>query len=280
MRILQFLYSKVFLKNLGIALLITAFIFFTAFKVLNVITLHGKTIPLPDYSEMLIEEIAELETSQYLEFLIIDSIYDASLRSGSVFMQDPLAFSNVKKGRKIYLTIIALSPEYVNMPDLRDLSVRRAVSLLRTRGLLIGKIEAVPSKFQNAVLEQFYNDDTIAPNTTIVKGSSIDLVIGKGKSKIPVPFLIGLKQADAILKINKSSLNIGKQKFYDEREPGHSRVYRQMPSCTTFTYLTPGASIDVWFRSDENFDFDALLEVYKTDEILTDTISEEIIEME
>ena len=265
MNFLRFLVSRTFWINLAIVIVLTAIIYIVTFRLLNVFTNHGQAITLPNYIGLTIEELDNYAINKDFEFLIIDSLYDDTKAKGSIVMQDPPAHSQVKSGRKIYLTIVAKLAERVLMPDLKDYSLRQAVSLLETYGLKTGRLEFVQSDFENAVLEQMFNGDTIHADTMILKGSKIDLIVGKGRSRIPVPLLIGMTRDKAIKTLNIASLNAGMVQYLDAMNPGHSRVYDQYPSYRSADLLEMGARVDMWLRSDENFDFDALIKTIKRD---------------
>jgi beta-lactam-binding protein with PASTA domain len=130
---------------------------------------------------------------------------------------------------------------------------------------------------ENAVLEQLHKDKVIAPGTLIEKGSYIELIIGDGyeSNTVKTPMLIGKKQKDAQKTIYLSTLNIGKEYFLDGRDTSHARIYRQEPSFLSDTLLSHGDSIDVWYRSDELFDFNEYLKslLPETDSLVNDTIN-------
>jgi beta-lactam-binding protein with PASTA domain len=233
--------------------------------------MHRHIIRLPDYTGLTMNDVNHDPLHNDLNFIIIDSVYDETKEKGSIVMQEPPPNSTVKKGRKIYLTTVALLPEKVIMPDLKELSLRQAVSLLQTYGLKTGDLQFVPSQFENAVLDQKYSGQPIEPGTMIVKGSSIDLVVGKRGSKVPVPCLIGMTQEQAFTTVNQSSLNVGQLHFLDGNNPQHSRIYQQMPSCTTTVSLEMGTPVELWFRSDLNFNFDALRQMFQSDSTRIDS---------
>jgi beta-lactam-binding protein with PASTA domain len=90
---------------------------------------------------------------------------------------------------------------------------------------------------------------------------------GLGNGKIPIPFLIGLKQSQAKRLLGKNALNVGTEIFEDERDTTHARIYRQNPVYSNSTYVNQGDVIDVWYRSDEEFDFDLYIKKYKSDSL-------------
>lgn len=66
------------------------------------------------------------------------------------------------------------------MPDLRDLSLRQAQSMLESSGLKMGKLLFIKSFDEDAVQNQLFLNKVIAPGTKIEKGSAIDLQVGMG----------------------------------------------------------------------------------------------------
>jgi len=273
MSIFRFLISKKFFINLSIALILTIVIIWGTLKILDSYTLHGENYILPDYSEFIFQEIQSLSTEGEFEYVVIDSIFDPNKEKGSIVLQDPPPYSKVKKGRKIYLTIVALMPEFVEMPNLENLTLRQAMNILKSVGLKVNSLNYIPDFALNAVRTQKVFGDTIFPETLIEKGSGIDLVLGGNEDiKVKSPFLIGMTQKEANKIINLSSLNVGDEVFLDGKNKIHSRVYQQEPSCVLDTSINLGEEIDVWYRSDLNFDFEELLESLKPDTLNIDSL--------
>jgi beta-lactam-binding protein with PASTA domain len=80
----------------------------------------------------------------------------------------------------VYLTIVTLIPEKTSMPDLRDLTLRQAQSILETSGLKMGKLVFIKAFDEDAVQDQMHGGRVIAPGTKIDKGTVIDLKVGMG----------------------------------------------------------------------------------------------------
>jgi len=272
MAFFSFLAKKKFYIHFGISIVITIIIFLAIFQFLKIFTEHGDEYEVPDFFGMTMEEIYEWDEDELFEFVVIDSLYDAKNKKETVVLQHPLPGSKIKEGRKIYFTIVAKMPEKVEMPDLIDLSLRQAINLMHAKGLRVNKLAYVSDFAENAVLEQLYEDDLIEPGTMLDKGSGIDLVLGLGDNKkVPVPFLIGLTHDEAIDAINRASFNIGSINYLDGNDKVHSRVYRQRPDWNERTSLYRGQKVNIRLRSDEFFDFYALIQKYKPDTTSVDT---------
>ncbi|MCF8302531.1 MAG: PASTA domain-containing protein [Bacteroidales bacterium] len=279
MSLRRFLVSKTFFKHLGIAIAITVVIVLAVFKFLNIYTLHGDSMTLPDFSGLTKQELNKYDLTDKFEFVVIDSVYDADKRKGSIISQDPLANSRVKPGRKIYLTVVARMPEQVTMPDLVDLTLRQAVSQLETYGLKVGKMEYVADIARNAVLQQTYQGEVIKPGTKIEKGSKINLVIGKGMrdTDVSLPFLVGQKPEKAIKHIYKSSLNVGTQIYENVQDTSFARVYRTRPGWSEGKEVEMGTYVDIWYRSGLLIDFDSLINTMRADTLQKDSFVQDSI---
>ena len=273
MSLYRFLISKKFFIHLSIAIILTIAIIWGTLKILDSYTLHGENYILPDYSGFIFQDIESLSTEGEFEYIIIDSIFDPNKEKASIVLQDPPPFSKVKKGRKIYLTIVAVMPEQVEMPNLENLTLRQAMNILKSVGLEVNSLNYIPDFAFNAVRTQKYLGDTIFPGTLIEKGSRIDLVLGGNENiKVQVPFLIGMAQKEANKIINLSSFNVGDEIFLDGKNEIHSRIYKQDPTCIVETTLNLGKMITVWYRSVLNFDFEELLESLKPDTLNIDSL--------
>jgi beta-lactam-binding protein with PASTA domain len=264
-----FLTKKRFYIHFGLSVLLTVVLFFIVLQFLKIYSNHGDTYVLPDFTGKTISEIEEEGYARLYEFIIIDSIFDTRNPKGSVVIQNPPAGSAVKQYRKVYVTLVAISVEKVEMPDLIDLSLRQAVNTLRSKGLEVNELQYVEDFAGNAILEQLFRGEVIEAGTIVEKGSGIDLVVGLGQDHLaPVPFTYGLNLTDAIDAINKASFNIGNIYFLDGEDPDHSKVYRQGPNWKPDRKLFKGNTIDISLRSDLDFDFEALIQELRPDTLL------------
>ena len=84
--------------------------------------------------------------------LVIDSMYIDTMSPGVVLDQVPRAGSAVKSGRTVYLTINALSPRKVTMPELKNLSYRQAEAIVKGLGLSAPQIIYWNSEYKDLVL--------------------------------------------------------------------------------------------------------------------------------
>ena len=129
-----------------------------------------------------------------------------------MFKQDPIPGSKVKKGRRISLTINAVTPKKVTMPNLVGYSMRQAKAELSTRGLVLGRLIYVSDIATNNVLKQLKGNHEIEAGEEIESESVIDLVLGLNPedNTTSIPDVRGLKLNSAIDAVHENSLNIAR----------------------------------------------------------------------
>ena len=150
MKAFNFLTKRAFYIHLLIAIALVVIIIEVAFFSLKGYTRHDDEIVVPDFVGLNADSVLE-EYAEDFNFVILDSIYTATLPEGAVYHQNPLPNSNVKKGRNIYFVKVSEAPEKVVMPNLRNLSLRQAMVILRSNGLKVSQLEYVDHFAKNAI---------------------------------------------------------------------------------------------------------------------------------
>ncbi len=244
-------------RNVVILLLISVFIYAGMLIFLRHYTHHSETLPVPDVRKLPVREAGKLLQDKKMRWQVSDSVYLTSVKPGTVVNQNPEPGFKVKENRNVFLTINALAPEKVKMPNVVGVSLRQAKTMLESQGLTIGKMTYVPDIAQNNVLKQLYKGREIGKGTEIVKGSEIDLVLGRGLSdeRTSVPDLLGSTLSEARDNLTKYSLNLGVM-IYDNTvvtsaDSVKAFVFRQKPEAAPDATLQLGSSIDVWLTVDE-----------------------------
>lgn len=177
-----FLKSKLFLKNLAVAVVIVFLFFGSVALFLSKYTRHGEYIILPNLTNKKLSDAEDLLKSDELNYIIIDSVYVENSPPGLIINQNPYSGAHVKRGRNIYLYITSTLPPLIEMPDLIDKSLRQAKNMLDNAGLKTGQVRMVIAPMSGFVLSQTYKDKAIQPGTKIPKGSIINLEVGKGNT--------------------------------------------------------------------------------------------------
>ena len=264
MSFLGFLSQKKFYINVGISVLVTILLLVVIFNSFKAYTRHGEVYVIPDLTGLTMHDFKSDASLKRFQILVRDSVFDNSMLPGSVIMQNPSPGSKAKEGRNIYITTVSYTPKMSIMPEIKDMTVRQAVTTLKSSGLNIRRLIYTEHFAENSVLGQYYQGDTLVAGTEILEGSDIDLLVGLGKNqKAKVPFVIGLTRDQAHEALQIASFNYGWEHYMDKPNPMHSRVYRQYPSWNEELY--PGDSLTLYYRSDAGYDFDSLRQHIKPD---------------
>ena len=254
MRIKEFLLQKNFLKNLGIAVLLTIALIWLTLFMLSLYTNQGEIFPAPSLKGLTIRQVESLTNDRNFRYMIEDSVYRKNFIPGTVIFQNPSAGHKIKPNRLIYITIASFMPEQVEVPRLTDVSIRQARELLESKGFALGNIMLRPSEFDDLVLEQRHEGQTISPGSKLGNGSIIDLVVGKkmlGGSTI-IPDLKSLTLSDAQNILKSRSLSVGSvifdQTITNFADTLSAIVWKQMPPPDSLTRVMPGVTVDLWLK--------------------------------
>jgi beta-lactam-binding protein with PASTA domain len=252
----SFIFSKLFLKQLGIAIGIVVVISIVALLSLSHYTHHGESVKVPNLKNKNITSAIPLLESLELNYEIIDSVYLADKPAGTVVEQTPSPNEKIKKFRKVYLTINSYSKPLVTLPDVRDLSYRNAKATLEALGVLVVKIEYVPSEYKDLVKDVKKGRLVLVPGARVTQGSRLTLVVGSTQVEgveVSCPSFRGLRYDAAIQIANADSLNIRSVQFdappKNKADSSLFIVYKQEP--IKGSPILIGSSINIWLSKDK-----------------------------
>lgn len=220
---------------------------------LDTYTNHGVEIETPDLNGMTEKEAGDILAINKLEYEVIDSMYVKGMKPGAIVDQVPKAKAKVKAGRKIYVKIQAYSAKKVSLPEVREGSARQAENLLASVGLKVSNLEYVPSEQSGNVIEVKYHDQIILPNTKLIEGSAVTLVIGRGLSneEVLVTSFRGLTLDKARNQAHEKNLNLGAisyDKGITDADKEKAIVYKQTP--ITGKTVPAGTRVDIYMTLD------------------------------
>ncbi len=176
--------NKNWLLNIGLGIVATGVFILLLFLWMNWFTNHNVAVQVPDIVGMKMEEAIQKLDDQGLRFEIIDSVYLEDMKKDAVTEQDPVAGSDVKPNRIIYLVVNALDKPKVKMPMLVDQSLTLAKVLIKNNGLELGNIEYIYDEIgNNLVTKQSINGMDVPAGKMITKGTRIDLVVVKNRKE-------------------------------------------------------------------------------------------------
>lgn len=143
-------------------------------------TRHGDSVEVPDVCGLYyLDADASLAESQ-MRSLVIDSMYIDTMSPGVVLDQVPRAGSSVKSGRTVYLTINALSPRKVTMPELKNLSYRQAEAIVKGLGLSAPQIVYWNSEYKDLVLNVMVDGRPVEAGDKLPVTARVVFSVGNG----------------------------------------------------------------------------------------------------
>ena len=182
MNLLRFLISKSFFKQLFFAALCSVFLFLVVYFGLNIITKHNDYQKVPELRGISLIKLSDILKKEGLRFEIIDSSrYMPSMKPLTVISHIPFAGKQVKKNRKIYLTVNPSGYRKITLPNIIQITKRNAVSLLKSVGFEVGECTYRDNIGKDMVLEVTHDGQIIEPGVLLPKTTIIDLVLGNGK---------------------------------------------------------------------------------------------------
>src|SRR5437867_2608497 len=188
----------------------------------------GGNVDVPGVVGQTFEDARRILDSRGLEAKKGDVRMDREHAAGIVIIQNPAEGSNVKRGRRVYLTISG-GEVLVDVPNIKGRTVRDAKFALEREGLKLGGIEYQPSdQFPaNTIVEQL-----ISPGTKVKRDKYVSVIVSQGvmAEKVTVPDLHGKNLTESEKILVSTGLKIGNISY--------------VPS----SYLLPNIGVDQFSR--------------------------------
>ena len=182
MNLIKFLLSSVFFKNIFYIIILTIIVVFGVFFGLDFATQHNKYVKVPELFGLNISKAIETLKNKSLNIKILDSAkFNPNYPPSTVLEQFPNPNNEVKKGRKIYLTLNPVGYKKMKVPNLIQITLRNAETLLNAVGFELGELIYKDNIGKDMVLEMRHEGKKIEPGHTLPQRKKIDLVLGNGK---------------------------------------------------------------------------------------------------
>lgn len=179
---LNFLKSRTFFIQLGLALLAILILVFVVLRWLNSTTNHGEFVEVPDFSKMSVMDMRKVVEESGLRYEVLDSAnFNPDYPRFSIIEQNPPAGNKVKENRKIYFTVNPSGYKKVTLPNVIQVTQRNAASMLRAVGLDVQRVTYIDQIGKDMVYYIKYKGKQISPGEKLRKTSKVELVCGNGK---------------------------------------------------------------------------------------------------
>ena len=177
----NFLKSKTFLIQLGLAAAATLVLVFLALQWLKGTTNHGEFVEVPDFSKMSVQEMRNAVEEAGLRYQVLDSSdFNPDYPRFSILDQNPPAGNKVKSNRKIYFTVNPSGYKKVSVPDIIQVTQRNAASMLRAVGLDVERVTYIDELGKDMVYNMKYKGKYLSPGDRLPKTSKVELICGNG----------------------------------------------------------------------------------------------------
>lgn len=181
MNLFKFLFSKTFLKQIILAIVLLGVLIFAVLQYLKQTTNHGEFVLVPDLSKKTLSEVSQILDEAGLRAVVQDSTnFNPEYPRYSVIEQNPVPDKQVKQGRKIYLTLNPSGYRKVSMPNVIQKTKRNAESMLKAVGLDVQNIEYIDELGKDMVYYVKHEGKRIDPGEQLPKTTKVVLVCGNG----------------------------------------------------------------------------------------------------
>lgn len=257
-RILDFLQTKYFLRNLGamLALLLVCFLLLNGF--LHVYTNHGSSVQVENYEGMSIENATQKARSRGFSVSMTEAPFDMNSTIGLVIDQEPEALRRVKKNRTIYLTTIG-QPREVPIPSFEEAAdeLTRYRRMLRSLQVKTSVRETVfDAKLADSTILHFYYQgrkylpSDVKRGIKVMQGSTLEFVVTKSKDDyVRTPSLRCKRLSEVRFLLPGLDLRLG-ETVGDVPIPADAFVYQQEPAFTPGGKILRGSAIKVYLQAD------------------------------
>ena len=168
-----------------------------------------------------------------------ESFHD-SVASGKVIKTSPDVGTEQEKGTTVYLTISkGKEKKNTTVPGVVNTTRENAEVALKNAGLSAGSIT---EEFSDTVAAGNVISQSIAKDTTVEEGVTVDLVISKGPEKITMPNLWGNPKDRAIEKLHALGLSVEVYEEHDDSTEG--RVFKTSPAADE--KVAPGSMVQIY----------------------------------
>jgi beta-lactam-binding protein with PASTA domain len=158
----------------------------------------------------------------------VDTHADEKIPAGAIIYQNPYAGAEVKKGRKVFITISS-GRELMQMPQLVGIGLREAKIRAQMAGLAIGDINYEPSP---STPEEVVTAQSVPSGARVGINAKIVLTVSSGpeRAQMTAPSLVGRTLVEAQELLINAKLVFGQISYRKDRAVLPSTVLEQHPA--------------------------------------------------
>ena len=176
--------NNIYFRNLLGLIIVFVLLLIAVMIGLKYYTQHGKAVEVPDVKGLSVDNAEPFFISKELNFAVVDSVFNKAATPGSIFETTPPVGSMVKKGRTIYLKIVAFLPQLITIPDVKDTSQRQSRAMLKSLGFENISVKMVPGIYRDLVLGIESKGVAIEAGKRVPVNTPLSLLVSSGSEDI------------------------------------------------------------------------------------------------
>ncbi len=168
----------------------------------------------------------EKVTRAGLNLKITELSYDATFPRNAVISQDPAAGKVLKRGRDVRV-VISKGPQDIEMPDLRDMTLRQARNLIHARGLQAPSVTKIHSVLEEGTVIAHLppSGDRVAENSRV----EVLVSVGSEPERSILADYRGATLEETADKILAAGLKLGRVRYVERETVEVDTVLKQDP---------------------------------------------------
>ncbi len=163
----------------------------------------GDLHEVPDVRGLAVASAQEVLAASALELGPVDSLLHPSVPEDVILGQSPLPGQVARPGSPVRVTV-SLGPQRRGVPDVTGLDEARARIVLETSGFLVRSDSMESDEARGRVVEV-----SPAPGEQVVLPGQVRLFVSTGPPMIPMPFVLGLPENEAVTLLDSLGLIVG-----------------------------------------------------------------------
>lgn len=224
-------------------------------------TNHGQKLELPDYVGIKFDSAQKDAEDKTFTMVVKDSVHRVGIKGGEVLAQLPVAYSKVKEGRTVYVTVAKYNADLIKLEDLPMLYGERYEDKKQELGYLDITTEIRDYQYDTGdpdhILEVWQNGKQIVgrnmkgKGVTVPKGGKLSFVLSKSRGGVlEIPDLTCQQVSGADFILQSQNLRIGNisQEGTIDNE-GQAWIIAQYPPYSFGSKIDMDSPIDITVSS-------------------------------
>jgi len=207
--------------------------------------LMPKSGTVPDVTGMTVEQATSAITAAGYEVGEVTETFSSNVDEGLVTDTDPRAGTEASHGTKVNL-VVSKGPDYIEVPDLSEMTELEAEAALTKLGLNAQKGE---SQYSDEVEEGKIVAQSPQPGSKVEKGSTVTYNLSRGKEMVSVPNVVGMTESEAAEALEAKGLTGSVSDYQSSTSVPQGQIISQNP--TAGSDIDKGATVTYVVSSGE-----------------------------